>query len=226
MLYKLFSGLTEVLLTKPETGMGYQVVELSDESERKYRGIAYNAELFSLKPLAEKALFSEGYDSLLKRAEPWPGKQAWKVKVIDRATLLREALYRNFADSLEIRNTTKGAADAPDEQTKRGEFFKRFSAYRNDRRITPGRGLVPGTYATTEEDARNVRTGKEAVARYALPNPKPAVNVFTIAPEEQTRIRKGIAQPAFGQPGGGVEVLFMDGSSDNTVTGPDLIPEG
>ena len=90
--------------------------------------------------------------------------------------------------------------------------------------MTAKGGLVPGTYATTEEDAKHVKTGRDAVKRYALPNPAPAVHVFTIAPPVKTKLKCGVAQPAYGQPGGGVEVIFVNGSPDNTVTGPAQIP--
>jgi hypothetical protein len=206
--------------------MGYQVVEFTQGPEKRVRGVAYNSELFSTIPIEERLLLFKGYETLLKAAEVLPSLHIREIAVIDRATLLKEASYRHFADSLELRNSNAGAADAPDEYSRVGDRFKRFTAYRNDRRITTGHGLLPGTYATTEEDARNVRTGKEAVARYALPNPKPAVFRFTIAPIEKTKLRRGIVQPAFGQPGGGVEVFFVDGSVDNTVTGPDQIPDG
>jgi hypothetical protein len=83
---------------------------------------------------------------------------------------------------------------------------------------------VPGTYATTEEDAKHVKTGRDAVKRYALPNPKPAVYVLTIDPPIRTKLKRGVAQPAYGQPGGGVEVIFVNGSPDQTVTGPAQIP--
>ena len=70
-----------------------------------------------------------------------------------------------------------------------------------------------------------MRTGKEAVARYALPNPKPASNVFTIKPPKDTLIQHGIVEPANDPPGGGVEVLFKDGTQPGTVTGPEKIPD-
>jgi hypothetical protein len=57
-----------------------------------------------------------------------------------------------------------------------------------------------------------------------LPNPAPAVNVFTIKPVTATPIQVGIAQPAYGQPGGGIEVIFPTGTTLRTVTGPDKIP--
>jgi hypothetical protein len=110
--------------------------------------------------------------------------------------------------------------------TNAGEIFKRFSAFPNDRRITPGKGLTAGTFATTKEDAdAHVRTGADAVARYALPNPTPASNVFTIYPPESADLKRGTAQPANNQPGGGAEVIFVNGLPDGTVTGPTTIPD-
>jgi len=35
----------------------------------------------------------------------------------------------------------------------------------------------------------------------------------------------GIVAPAYGEPGGGVEVIFVNGSPDGTVTGPETIPD-
>jgi len=91
--------------------------------------------------------------------------------------------------------------------------------------VTANRGLLPGTYATTAADAARVATGTQAVARYALPNPTPAIHRFTIQPPVGTNLQRGIAQPAYGQPGGGVEVIFTAGSPDHTVTfPPDIIP--
>ena len=104
-------------------------------------------------------------------------------------------------------------------------MFKRFSAYQNDRRDRPDKSLSPGSYATTEADARNVRTGAEAVARYALPDPKPASYVVTVRPNAATSIQTGTVAPAFGQPGGGVEVIFPAGTQPATVTGPTKLPD-
>lgn len=118
------------------------------------------------------------------------------------------------------------AEDAVETPTIAGEVFKRFSAYANDRRVTEKKGLTPGTFATTREDADAfVRTGTDAVKRYALENKKPASNVFTINPPEKTSLKRGIVAPAYGEPGGGVEVIFVNGSPDGTVTGPETIPD-
>lgn len=115
---------------------------------------------------------------------------------------------------------------APVTLTSGGEIFIRFSAFANDRRITPGKGLVAGTFATTKEDAdAHVRTGADAVVRYALPNPAPASNVFTIYPPDSTDLKRGTAQPANNQTGGGIEVIFVNGLPDGTVNGPATIPD-
>lgn len=118
------------------------------------------------------------------------------------------------------------AKDAPITVTSAGEIFKRFSAYPNDRRVTAGRGLRAGTFATTKEDAdAYIKTGMDAVARYALPEDKPASNVFTISPAEDTDLQRGTVAPANNQPGGGVEVIFVNALPDGTVTGPIPIPD-
>src|SRR2546421_104541 len=50
-------------------------------------------------------------------------------------------------------------------------------------------------------------SGFAAVGRYALPNVEPAMYVYEIEPRPETRIEFGTVAPAYGQAGGGVEVL-------------------
>ncbi|HVF71576.1 MAG TPA: hypothetical protein VM940_08205 [Chthoniobacterales bacterium] len=139
---------------------------------------------------------------------------------IRREQLLEESRRYEFSAKSEA------AADAPITLTSSGEVFKRFSMRPDDHRVTPGKGLVAGTFATTESDAAaHIKTGMDAVARYALPNAAPASNVFTIAPPKDIDLRRGTTQPANNQPGGGVEVIFVNGSPDGTVTGPVKIPD-
>ena len=150
----------------------------------------------------------------------------------------RKSVLANFSGGaerleylLESRRLSLMAANAaaelaPITLTEAAEIFRRFCAYAKDRRITPGRGVTPGTFATTKEDAdANVKTGIDAVARYALADSKPASNVFTISPAKDTELKRGTVQPANNQLGGGVEVIFVNGLPDGTVTGPVLIPD-
>ena len=58
-----------------------------------------------------------------------------------------------LANSAAYAAKSTGAKDAPITVTSAGDIFKRYSAYVNDRRVTTGKGLVAGTFATTQEDA-------------------------------------------------------------------------
>jgi hypothetical protein len=221
-MFKLDSTLQFALLHQPESGMGYQIVTavVSDSNSKIKHGIAYNAELllFEEEP---RVILKENYERLLAAAKISTGEIIWlnvkNVPSISPAFVLNEAIATNKA---------RPAKDASVEKTKQGEVFKRFTAYEIDHRITPDGRLLPDTYATTEADARHVRTGKQAVARYALPNPKPASNKWTIRPHKDTFIQCGIVEPAFGQPGGGVEVIFTKGTDAGTVEPkPEKIPD-
>jgi len=212
------------LIAQPESGMGYQNVAVKLRNGETRYGTAFNAEflLYSEEPSHLLESISEpGQRSLmLERNELGSGEEILSLKVLqseaDVSTRVRESSSSTQSSS--------GASEAPEEGLQKKERFKRFSAYANDRRVTPTLGLVPGTYATTEEDAKQVKTGSDAVRRYALPNPIPAANVFTIDPPIKTKLKRGVAQPAYGQPGGGVEVIFVNGSPAQTVTGPAQIP--
>ena len=92
------------------------------------------------------------------------------------------------------------------------ETFWRYSAFRHDRRILPSGSVLPGTYATTQNDSALVTSGLGAVGRYALPNPMPARYVHILHPPAGEAIKCGNSTPLFGQAGGGVEILFTGGS--------------
>lgn len=212
------------LIAQPESGMGYQNVAIELRNGETRHGTAFNAEFLLYSGESPHVLekISEPAQRLrmLERNELGVGEEILSLRVLpseaDTSARVRESSSSTQSSS--------GASEAPVEQLQAEEKFKRFSAYANDRRVTASGALLPGTYATTEEDAKHVKTGRDAVKRYALPNPAPAVHVFTIKPPLKTRLQRGVAQPAYGQPGGGVEVIFVNGSPDKTVTGPAQIP--
>ncbi len=218
-MLKLTDAETRVLKGQPETGMGYQLVEATQFDDKTKRGVVYNAELFFYEDESRSILRTLSYPQVLKEATKSTG-QFRSLRVLSRSAAPITLTERKAA-------IAKGAPakDAKVEQTKANEVFKRFSAYQNDSRVQSDGSWSEGTYATTEEDAKNVKTGKDAVARYALPNPEPARYVFTGRPNKDTDIQKGTVEPAFGQPGGGVEVIFPKGTQPNTVTGPLEIPK-
>jgi len=225
--------------------MGYQKVIATLNTGGTETGIIVNSQVFLKHNDIPWQMFMD-WDYILKEAlkssltvtnatliprEPDTLKGVRRIALANekfRVLANRKTALANFSEAreLEIRANSAAAEDALVTLTEYGEIFKRFSAYANDRRITSGKGLTPGTFATTKEDAdASIKTGADAVSRYALPNSKPASNVFTISPPKDTDLKRGVAQPANNQPGGGVEVIFVNGLPDNTVSGPIVIPD-
>ena len=221
-MYHLSYDETHSILRKPESGMGYQVVDVQMMDYRTKRGVVFNAELLTLDEdeRSDRLMLSKSYTEALRTAKNTAGQFRSLVVVQDsRTTVLSK---RNTSPPLteeqQAREVERALQNAG--VTKEGDVFCRFSAFENDRRITPDKCLLPGTYATTKEDGDKVKTGKEAVERYALPNPDPASYRFTIKPKKDTMLKGGIVQPANGHQGGGVEVIFTEGTQKDTVTVP------
>jgi len=209
------------LLLLPESGPGYQLVEVTTMARRPVLGVAYNAELVlepdePNQPLLFK-LFSKG---LPVQASGAPVRE---VRLLPRDSDAFRALRVGEARAAYAARDI-AAGDAPVAVTKAGEVFMRFSVCAGDRRVRPDGSLAPGSFATTAEDAGHVRSAKETLERYALPHPGPPGYLFTLKPVATTLVQYGTAQPAHGQPGGGVEVIFTEGTTPRTVTGPELLP--
>ena len=214
LMYALSPEETRSLLRQPESGMGYQVVDAATFNSTTKRGVAYNAELLTL------------------------DEDRYRDKLIMLTTPISEALRTANSTTREFRTLTvvhdarttmvaareakgkSGASEAEVEKTNDGDRFYRFSAFANDRRVTADNALLPETFATTEEDGAKVKTGNQALERYALPNNDPASYRLKIAPLKETAIKKGVVQPANGHQGGGIEVIFAAGTTKNTVAQP------
>jgi hypothetical protein len=205
------------LRQQPETGMGWQLVEV----RRRYETVATEAVVRT--PGATGDRVREGFAvNQVRRAEELleSGSSLAALRVLTRAQAVTEGVIpRSFAILAQ-----SPAADAPTEWSDTGERFLRFSAFARDHRILPDGSVTAGTYVTTYADGLKVTTGSQAVARYALPNPDPAVHRFHLRPPEEILVRRGIVQPAFGQPGGGVEVIFENGAPARTLYHYDTIP--
>ena len=224
-MYRLTSDQQAFLLTQPEAGMGYQFVDLVTDTGQGVEAVVYNAELtlpWSTPP-EMRTLYAALAEGRIKTGGP--GLEVREIRL--RMKPARKGSYAVLEDQSTYgreRRHRGPAKEAPVEETKAGELFRRFSAYANDRRITADRRLLPGTYGTTHADSQQVLTGKQAVERYALPNPDPAVHRFTIMPHASTSIQYGVVEPAHGQPGGGVEVIFTQGTNAWSVIAQDKIP--
>jgi hypothetical protein len=201
--------------------MGYQSVEVKTVSGIRMATV-FNAELVLWADEIRPKWDIGGYETMVKEADAIETQLIDWMRVVPRKSDLRsDSAVKRFAE----RNFGVPASEGSSKNSIQGEVFMRFTAYRNDKRITAANGLLPGTYATTEADSHHVKSGKEAVERYALPDPKPAIFRYRVDPEKNTVYREGVAQPAYGHAGGGVEVIFDDGASDKTVSGPAVLPE-
>ncbi|OGL43488.1 MAG: hypothetical protein A2W05_09020 [Candidatus Schekmanbacteria bacterium RBG_16_38_10] len=77
--------------------------------------------------------------------------------------------------------------------------------------------LRPGTYTTTNSDyLACVRFSDDPIDRYALPNDEEIKWAFYVQPKTKDVLQRGIVQPAFGHDGGGIEIFFENGTSNNT----------
>jgi hypothetical protein len=215
------------LKLSPEYGMGYQVGTVSLNTGGTERGIILNgtyfvphSEIISLNSIKQ---ILEELSSDLDRLQSKFIIESVALESRPESSLRGVKRVYTFSAANEKRATP--AKDAEITLTSRNELFKRFSAYENDFRVTEKGGLVANTYATTAKDAENITTGMEAISRYSLENKRSANKVFTIAPPDKTRLKQGIVEPDYGELGGGVEVIFVDGSPDGTVSGPEIIPE-
>lgn len=217
---------------QPEYGMGYQrgVAKLSTGTFE--HGVILNCSTFAteneLRPLSASEVgraVGVVHESRLSIVDI--NLIARPLETLRGVRRIHTAFANNskFEVANESVRASQGAKDAPITATAAGEIFKRFSPYVDDYRITEKRGLQPGTFATTAEDAEHVKTGREAVSRYALENKQSANKRFTIKPATETRLQRGIVQPDYGEPGGGVEVIFVDGTCDYSVSAPDILPE-
>ena len=212
-MYHLSSEEMHSLLRQPESGMGYQIVDARTTDYRTKRGVVFNSELLALdeEKHSDRLMLSKSYAQVLRTAKSTVGQFRSLTVVQD---------YRTTVLSKRQAKAAGGANEASEEMSKEGEGFYRFSAFENDRRVTNEKSLLPGAYATTEEDGDTVATGTEAIERYALPTTDPASYRFTIKPEKDTHLKKGIVEPANGHEGGGVEVIFTDGTHKDTVAVP------
>ena len=200
-----FAGSTDLrkrLLIEPESGMGYQIATIGGEGEY----LILNATI---------AIRLEASD--ISETVAWAAQHPTQVHAVRGAFESAIGHISTKADRVaglaELETSPTGKVTVATHNSypsrpSRGESFVRYSAYRNDKRIDDDGVVQPGTYVTTLTDSAMVPSGLAAVARYALPNGHPAVNMFQIEAPEGLNIRCGTTQPNYGRSGGGVEIFL------------------
>ena len=223
MIYKAYSSVSARLLSLPETGMGYQIIEGQlTHSYTPKRYVVYNSDLvidLDSDFLANKQLVAiRGYALVSRAANPL-NINAESIKLITKSSLFESVNLSQSEISVKSRHSGgRGATDNPREHANGEEFFVRLSAYENDKRIDfINNRLKEGLFTTTLHDYLScVRTDDDPVDRYALPNDDSIKWSFYIQPKSTDSLQRGIVQPAFGHDGGGIEAYFENGTSDNT----------
>lgn len=216
-MIKVSAQIQKKLLSLPESGMGYQIVDATYSDSSRKECIVLNA------TIAEPT-YGRNVRDVLKSVSLSEAERVFKftaasTEIIDVQLKEDKGIFKGAVTKL---SEAKGAKTASEEVTKKDEKFVRFSAFEEDFRIDKvNKKFTPGTYATTLEDAKHCISNRiNPVVRYALPNNYEVKYAFHISPLEKTPVKRGIVEPANDQPGGGVEVLFPKGTDNNTVSLP------
>ena len=223
MIYKTYSLDANKLLSLPETGMGYQIIEAQiSGSPSTKRYVAYNSELivdlddnFSWNKYQIK---NQGYNYTLRDSN-FLNFKTDSIRLVPKSLLAeRIQLSDSKIKSFNRQPSGKGAIDNPKENADGKEFFVRLSAFEADKRIDfEKKRLKDGTFTTTLYDYVDcVNKNDNPVDRYALPNDDEIKWAFYVQPKPIDRLQRGRVQPAFGHEGGGVEAYFENGTSENT----------
>ena len=227
MFIQLSPATKNRLLSQPETGMGFQILDRGYNLKDARYVLVENASVARVVwdvssddvgiRLSRKSHILESSERRLQES----------INELEFVTLSHSTAVRAGLIQLKASDSRVAAADAKQEMSILDEKFLRFSSYSNDLRILSDGSLLPGTYATTYADGMEyIKTGMDAVRRYALPSSQPAINRFFLKPPERVLIRRGTVAPANEQPGGGAEVIFDNGSPKGTNYCHDTIPEG
>lgn len=197
MIYKAYSSNENKLLSLPETGMGYQVIDgqLTGSSQTK-RYVVYNADLIvDLDDDFERnkqLIIVRGYTLISNFANTLDIKTD-SIRLITKRSLYESKSLSQTKLNINNRHSGgKGAIDSPKENADGKEFFVRLSAYQNDKRIDFVKNrLKDGSFTTTLHDYLScVRTKDDPVDRYALPNDETIKWSFYIHPKSNDSLQK------------------------------------
>lgn len=149
-MIKLSAEIQKKLLSLPESGMGYQVVEATYSDYSRKECLVINA------TIAEPTNNRSAQD-VLKSISLGEANKVYKffTASTDIINVSLKADKGIFKASVAKVREAKGADQAQEETTKKDEHFVRFSHFEDDKRVDKiNKKALPGTYATTAEDAK------------------------------------------------------------------------
>ena len=213
MYFRLNTSQESELLNKPETGMGYQVIEaLRKGFYSREKFLVLNSEIViemdNNTSFNVSKVIKEGINTFRADAS---------LITLDIKSVLNESQFHNIV-SESGNEDEKAAIENPVVNADGIEIFVRLSAFENDKRIDKINDcLLPGSYTTTEIDYLTCKTlNDDPVERYSLPNNHEVKYAFHIKPEKTDTLQKGKVQKAKGKRGGGKEVYFEKGTARRT----------
>lgn len=216
-MLKVNARIEQKLLGMAEAGMGYQIVEATFSNNAKTECLILNAVI--AEPIKDGNI-QETFKSVnfgeANRLYKYGAASNDIIDVSESHKYLFRTAFK-FSES-----ATHGADAGVLDGTVMGEKFLRFSAFDDDRRVDKiHKCLYPGTFATTFSDGMYcLKVGIDPRSRYALPSQMEIKYLFLIVTIPRTPVQRGTVQPANGWSGGGDEVIFPDGTTDNTVILP------
>ncbi|MBW7854479.1 MAG: hypothetical protein H3C37_09540 [Candidatus Kapabacteria bacterium] len=223
MIFKAYFSDTQKLLTLPETGMGYQIIDaklIGKSYSDRY--VVYNSELIlnldSQFSEFKRQVITRGFSNVLNEAKQLL-IETNSISLVAKSSVLETRMMSESKKKEKHRYSGgKGAKDNPKETADGNEIFVRLSAYEDDKRIDfQNKKLKDGTYTTTQKDYLDcVLYDGDPIDRYALPNDETIKWAFYVQPKSWDTLQRGIVQPAFGHDGGGIEAYFENGTSNNT----------
>ena len=199
MIYKLNKDTIQYMLTLPETGIGYQLINAKQKGSPKLKSfVVFNSEIIienNHKLITySNTLIGDGYQ-LLKDVLNFI-----KLEDIKLASWDENERHPRDNESLDLNET--GLAEE--------DIFIRPSIYNYDNRIDLEKQvLLPGSYVTTLESYTNCYIMREdPFETYALPVPQQFVRVFYIKQNRNACNFNGVFSRAFGKKGGGIKLSF------------------
>lgn len=223
MIYKAYASDTTKLLSLPESGMGYQVIQGKlYGSQVIHRFVVYNCELvvdldndFAVN---KRTIVEKNYKSILGEAKLWSVVTNSIQLALRKDTFETRYLNADLQRIKKRHSGGKGATENPKENADGKEGFVRISAYENDLRIDfEKKRLKDGSFTTTHLDYLDcLHCDDNPIDRYALPTEEKIKWAFSIQPKSIDILQRGIVQPANGHYGGGIEAYFEHGTSENT----------
>nr|BDD46569.1 hypothetical protein 4 [bacterium] len=214
-IFRINHKTRERLLTKPESGMGYQII--------RYRSgpiVIFNATVaIPLEELREQPFDEETY-AVISGNPDMESVKGDTLDIEDDILIIDLLLGTNLQTDTFGLSFSESVVKPPESiiSSRIPYAYYRYSPYHIDKRVNPSTGdYLPGTYATTQSDMHFVPSGFAAVGRYALPNPASAKYIFPIVTYDKPDLM-GTVAPNFGQAGGGVEVLFQNGAKNKVGT--------